>query len=250
MMDIYMSDVYDNSRIFLAEGERSSEFSGMLEKHGIKASLIIPDTEPEPVARAMLKGSGSKTVSGKAVSPVEQTREVVRKVARSLGIKESIIETGLNLAEMDIGLAEIYKVSGHGKTIYFANAFAANDPFSSEILIDHMKLKMEGICSSAACILNLRKDRPERSSQWLRYLKREHPGIFKTVFIHGYNYQPFRRSIISAVEIKNSDPGMITEFVLSRLETGSLVFGLANIKGIGEELIKHWKKISSGTVIL
>ncbi|MFC2119418.1 hypothetical protein ACFLSY_12330, partial [Bacteroidota bacterium] len=154
-------------------------------------------------------------------------------------------QKGIIKTRLDIGKLEIYKYNKENKNVYFVNSFAANDPESTTQLMKKTNSILNLNSYKNIALMSLRSDRGERSKQWLEYLRKNNRKIFEYMYITGGHSYVLKRNIQNSEIIKNINPELITDYIISKSENNSIIFGLANIKGIGISLVNHWKKEGS-----
>lgn len=229
----FINDIYPSSKILIHENELN-EFivKGINRKksHLIKASA-------NETKNINFKESGTNNI-------IQENLDLVIKASSILGISNKIIIRGINSSKMDIGGFEIYKFSTDKKEMFFVNSFAANDPVSTINIIKKTILRLGLLSIEIKGILSLRNDRGERSRQWLEYLK-DKPGYFKYLYLAGNHSGVLDRKIPNTEIIKNMDPENITKRIISESDSNSIIFGLANIKGLGASMAKYWNEFGT-----
>jgi hypothetical protein len=102
--------------------------------------------------------------------------------------------------------------------------------------------------SKIICLLSLRRDRGDRTFQWLKALQEgAFPEFRKFLFI-GDHAQVLKRKLrlnktMKASVLKDNNPQKIMEEISETLEEENVVVGLGNMGGIGEKLVKYWENI-------
>jgi hypothetical protein len=89
-------------------------------------------------------------------------------------------------------------------------------------------------------LLALRSDRGERSRQWLDYLKSHPEEPFRRIFVSGIAAPIFSRRIKNCTPLTSRDPLKVTRQILDSVTADTLVIGMANIHGLGADLLKCW----------
>jgi hypothetical protein len=165
-------------------------------------------------------------------------REVVLKLCGDLGLNEALCREAFPGAKMDRGGFSVFKCGG----MDCYNLFAANDVHSTRALVDTLP---EG---PRAGLFNSRKDRPERSVQFVKAIL---DGVFddiKLFFVLGNAGSFFRRKLPGrAVPLNVSGPEKIMD-AISAILSGDTDFqnatiallGMGNSKGT-ERLLDYWK---------
>ena len=151
---------------------------------------------------------------------------------------------GMWKALPDIGAAEIFRVTHDKKEIFFAHSFAANDPESTEMLIQNIRNLHKEI-EAVMILLNTRADRIFRSKQLIEMLTNTH---FDRLFLVGEQTKTIRQFALSngIDKDKISDLGWIDgETLVSEVSKEKaneiLFFGIGNIGGNGGILLEFFK---------
>ncbi len=166
------------------------------------------------------------------------------------------------------------------RKIWFVNAFAANDPVSTVQVIEKtMKILVRDLYKQAgeviigiakrsskefreearnpsetenssqienSCgpkiigLISLRSDRSERSQQWLNYLQTDGKNLFHHIYVSGTHSHIFTRKLRNCERLTSSNPGKILRQI-DQTTTGDIViFGIANIHGLGFRCLNSW----------
>ncbi|MFC2121217.1 poly-gamma-glutamate synthase PgsB [Bacteroidota bacterium] len=232
--EIFINDIYPSSKILISENEINSFIiDGISEK---KAELI----EYNKIIDNKLE-----LPSGVYNSHISDNLDLVFSASKHFGFDNNTIQKGIIKTRLDIGKLEIYKYNKENKNVYFVNSFAANDPESTTQLMKKTNSILNLNSYKNIALMSLRSDRGERSKQWLEYLRKNNRKIFEYMYITGGHSYVLKRNIQNSEIIKNINPELITDYIISKSENNSIIFGLANIKGIGISLVNHWKKEGS-----
>ncbi len=265
---VYLNDVSAGTRVFVHRNHISPHLESGIEEAG--ATLVA--AEPGSSRRLSLKSEAGSF-------RIEENLDLVYAVASHLGVKETDISAGIETALHDDGRPELFTLNREGKTIWFANTFAANDPLSTTILIDKI-IGESGIQPKhVAGILSLRSDRAERTQQWIEFLQagaqaeadaREDAGVvagedagvvagedagedawvdtsankngrFGNLFVAGKQRTIVKRMVPGITVLKERSPERITEIIYGQCPDRTIVFGLANIAGLGSDLVDYWR---------
>jgi gamma-polyglutamate synthase len=231
--ELFALDIFPGSQVVIPE-EEANEY--ILKKiHQKKAGLV---TAGDGISNEL---NLPESVCQKHI---RSNLDVVVATARHLGIPDETIVRGILDTRLDIGQFEIFRLHSGARKIWFVNAFAANDPVSTAQLI-HKTLEILTpeifVDPEIIGFLALRTDRGERSKQWLNYLKSEGKDLFSRIYVSGIHSAIFTRKLKNCQKLAQKDPGMITRQIIQSTEGDVIVFGIANIHGLGEELIEYWK---------
>ncbi|MBS3788922.1 poly-gamma-glutamate synthase PgsB [Candidatus Bipolaricaulota bacterium] len=180
--------------------------------------------------------------------------------AENVRLALSIVEkTGLNRKEAADGMAETRPDPGSlrawsipcrdvsGENIKAVNAFAANDPESTEIALKKTMERLSSKGGGITGLLNLREDRGMRTLQWKKALSRDLLSYFDRVYVLGANAEKFQGFfqekfvLVEAVRFTNSVK--LTNKICHGVEGGGIVFGFGNIGVAGRRLVRYWSEI-------
>ena len=166
-------------------------------------------------------------------------------VCRALGVERSVALAGMQRAAPDPGALTVHEVSFFGRKLIFFNAFAANDPVSTEQL---WQLALESAPEARAriAIVNCRADRPERSQQLGAEIARWTPpdqvvlmGTGTYLFARAASksgYDAARLLFVEGLPVEE-----IFERIVSLSGRSALLFGMGNIGGQGIELARFFQ---------
>jgi hypothetical protein len=142
----------------------------------------------------------------------------------------------------DVGEFRIWKFKINGKQLFVANAFAANDPLSTRQLLDATRRKLAPLNPPMTGLLNLRRDRADRTLQWIDALGTEEKMGFGNIFAVGGHARVLSRKIGGTGILSPGGPEEIMSRIGSSVQDGSVIFGFGNIGGVGVQLVEHWHR--------
>lgn len=171
------------------------------------------------------------------------TIDLIYAVSQYLNIPVTVISAGIKSAHLDIGAFKIWKHQTNGKTVYFVNAFAANDPESTSAVFSKMKELVPVDVNTYIGLLNLRADRADRTSQWLETLSNGASHWFQRIYVTGAYSSVIKRRITHTTILKSKQPDRIIEQILGETKDTAVIFGFGNIGGTGKELVDFWNTI-------
>jgi len=218
MQHLYLNDIRNGSTLIMSAEDMSDKLEKELQKAKVKVILVPTKT------------------------PSEQNQELAKTLATELKISPECINKGISNSKMDSGEVSAYEFIHDDKRIIFISSFAANDPVSSQILIDELKQKLELTNPEFVALLSLRMDRGERSQQWLDYLRSGQSTQFDRLFYMGAHAQVFKRKLNRGELIRTKKPDEISRQIMGTCSKDSIVFGLVNIHSMGMELLSYWKE--------
>lgn len=164
------------------------------------------------------------------------------RICTDLGVDREAALEGMRNGRADPGALTFHEVDFFGRAIVFANAFAANDPVSSEQI---WNLCLERFPEHRPlCVVNCRADRADRSRQ----LGEAIPSWAKIgpIMAVGTGTEFLRRALgdydserVQTVE--SEDPREVFECIVEAVGRKTLVVGLGNIGGVGLELVRLFR---------
>lgn len=181
---------------------------------------------------------------------LESDIQLILSVAEFLDIDRHIAFSGIKKSQSDIGSlkAWISKDRALPKACCFISAFAANEPESTVKILDYLKKKDVFEGKKRIALLSFRKDRGERTLQWLRALEEGLLSEFDRIFLLGEHAGVALKKISSAskgqdfVARTNASPEEITSDAVFQDED-SVIVGMGNMVGLGRSLVKYWDTI-------
>jgi len=254
------------ARIYVPEGELEEAFARQVGARGGEL-MVVPEpspVSPSPEARADAGSAG--------VWSFPENESLVRALCRELGVEEEVVHRGLRKAGMDVGAPEVWQVfrgseKGGARVV---NAFAANDPESTERLLARCRQLLAPERGEAgkgervlpreehwAGLLLLREDRGDRTHQWIRALEGGFLEELDSLAVWGIHGQALRRKVLRGLSpeererwkgklrvLKEKGPEDLSRAVLHTLPpAGGVVFGFGNIVGQGQRLVRYWRKV-------
>ncbi len=166
------------------------------------------------------------------------------RVCSELGIERGTALRGMWLADPDPGVMTTHALDLFSGRIVFVNAFAANDPESTE-LNWRLAINRFGDMSQRIAVFNCREDRPDRSVQLAEACTHWQPADHYVLI--GTGTHIFSRHAIDAgldpewiTSIEGSTTEEIVEVVLEVAGRSALVMGMGNIGGPGLELVRYF----------
>ncbi len=171
-------------------------------------------------------------------------------VAEFLGVDKNVALRGMEKLKPDFGSLKIWTadLGEPPRHFYLVSAFAANDPESTRYVLSRLK-KMKSLrASKIICLLSLRRDRGDRTFQWLKALQEgAFPEFRKFLFI-GDHARALKSKLrlngkMKVFVLKDNNPQKIMEMISETLEEENVLVGLGNMGGIGEKLVKYWENI-------
>ncbi len=165
-------------------------------------------------------------------------------VCQHLGVSTSAALEGMKHAIPDPGVLRIFTVIQSEKKLEFVNAFAANDPDSYEVIWKLLKPVITPE-KKIIVIVNCRKDRIQRTESMAELIAQkitaDHfilAGELTSALEHRAVALGLSASKIS--NLTDLSAKEVFEHVLLLTDAHSLVVGIGNIVGFGEEIVGHF----------
>jgi len=168
--------------------------------------------------------------------------DIICSVCNYLNINKNSIENGIMNVSSDIGSLKIWTYQKNKKNLFLINGFGANDPQSTLKTISKIKNKLPANPKITG-LLCLRKDRGDRTLQWVTFLKNNLGKIFNTLFISGGHSIYVKKKLEHSILITSKNPEIITDQICSHLKDQSILLGFGNFKETGDRLVNYWEKI-------
>jgi poly-gamma-glutamate synthase PgsB/CapB len=166
------------------------------------------------------------------------------KVCDDLGVSRELALKGMQALEPEVGATRILEVSFYERSLLFVNAFAANDPESTELIWERVVEKY-GKGRSLIALVNCRFDRPQRSQQLAHVASQWTPadhyvlmGSGTLLFARAATARGLKPSDITIVEGDDTDE--VFETILEQSRRDPLIVGMCNVKGGGMELARFF----------
>lgn len=224
------------AKLFLGRTEYPEIFEEAAKE---RKSFSVRITEEE--ARAVSK----ETLSQFSYIEHPENIALALKVCEDIGVARDKALRGMTKAAADPGAMIDVEVAFFGRTLYFVNGFAANDPTSTE-KIWKMALEKYPNVARRIAIFNCRADRPERSLQ-LGSACVDWNQADCLVLMGSGTYIFARAAAKSGMEMNKlifADDESIERIFEKLVEISgpkALIVGMGNIGGDGLELVRFFK---------
>ncbi len=174
---------------------------------------------------------------------------VALQVCQHLGVDRTTALNGMVSCIPDIGALRVFHLEFFGKSVRFANAFAANDPESNGMIWDMLRQRFSHLePQTHILVINARDDRPQRSEQLGQWIARKTAHWYVLI---GTDTRTVAEAALAAgadpgkvINLEDETPSAIFEEILNKIDQRGLVVGLGNIKGIGSDLVKYFENRS------
>lgn len=174
------------------------------------------------------------------------------RVCDDLGIDRGVAMQGMWSAKPDPGAMTAHEMDFFGRRINFVNGFAANDPESTE-RIWNMALERYSDVERRIAVFNCRVDRPDRSHQLGRIIADWAPADYYVLigsgtYIFGKAATDAGLDPLKLVFAENRRTEEIFETIIELSGKSSLAMGMANIGGVGLDVVRYFANRSTQTV--
>ncbi len=233
---IYGLDIPHGAKVIAPE----SEVRGPFERAAYRANANLI-TVP---GRSALSDSGERRLM--AGGNFVENLDLVRSAARELGVAEETTGRGIANAEADRGALRIWRYTHDEKReCFLVSGFAANDPESTEHMIDALPEILPEMSGRPVGLLSLRADRGDRTVHWMDVLKAGLIDRFVRFFVAGPHSAAMSRNLSGIMVVKSRRSEQVMQAVLAEVEDGTAIVGMGNFIGIGEEMISYWQSIGT-----
>lgn len=172
-------------------------------------------------------------------------------ICESLGVDREVALTGMTKGRPDPGALTFHAVDFFGRELVFVNAFAANDPVSSQQI---WKLCLERYPEhEPLCLINCRADRVDRSRQlgetvpnWDEVGRIVSAGS-GTVFF-GRAAARTGADLSRIISLEGMEATEVFEHLVELSNDKTLIVGLGNIGGLGLDLVRLFRNRSPQTL--
>lgn len=162
-------------------------------------------------------------------------------VCKYLGIEEEQALSGMRKYHKDPGvLKTICYKNLKGKKIYLVNALAANDPNSSEIILEKIS-KKNYFNNEKIILVNNRKDRVSRWEQYIKFVKKNEKK-FDKIIISGENKKLFYHHLMKEKILKEKIEILLNNNYFDTLDNDTFIIAVGNICGHGKEIINFMEE--------
>jgi poly-gamma-glutamate synthase PgsB/CapB len=180
----------------------------------------------------------------------ERDIQITLSVAEYLDIDRHVALSGIKKSQGDFGSLKAWmsKTGALPQACCFISVFAANEPESTAVVLDYLKKKDVLKGKKRIALLSFRKDRGERTLQWLRALEEGFLSEFDRIFLLGEPAPAALKKIKSVSKGQNfiirtaGSPAEITTDAVFQ-DKESVVVGMGNMVGWGHKMVQYWDTI-------
>ena len=177
----------------------------------------------------------------------EENIRLALAVAEHLKIDREAVSRGLESVTLDFGSLKVWTTQFEepSRRLHLVSLFAANDPESTRCALSRLPGKpFDGL--ERIGILNLRRDRGDRTIQWLQALNQGFFPEFRKIFVVGEQVNAFKRRWQSSADtelyaLKLQSPPAIMEKITRTVSEDAVLVGMGNMGGAGKELVEYWE---------
>ena len=229
-----------NGKFFTAERDLDGIFK-MAAKDRNSQYFGVTEDEVEAITKEDLAG----------FSYIEHAENVALalNICADLGVARDVALRGMWRAQPDPGVLMDYEIDFFGRRIVFVNAFAANDPESTERLWTIATSKYPHI-KRRVMLFNCRADRPDRSIQLGEVCAAWSPPADHVVLMGTGTYIFSKAAVDKGADYSKFVPAddfgveQIFETLIGVSGEEALIVGMGNIGGQGIPLVRHFKNRS------
>jgi hypothetical protein len=240
-------DVRAGARVLVHREALEAAFPTLVRRAGGRLMVVEPEADP-----GVQDLPGSRT-----------NRALVRAAARVLGAEADAVERGIRGARQDVGGLRCWRMPGAGGAGSWTvvNAFAANDPESTLLVLEGLLGRLERGQGAESLkpvgLLLLRKDRGDRSTLWAQALAAGALSRFSRLYVHGFHARALQRILRGPADVPVTIPqGSRPEEILAQVtregrpegdesDPPRILFGFGNIGGMGERMVRHWEAVGT-----
>jgi poly-gamma-glutamate synthase PgsB/CapB len=166
---------------------------------------------------------------------------------QAAGVPSQLAVKHMLKANPDFGALKVWRIVAQSGQWIAVNAFAANDPVSTAMIYNQIRQWDAVVRLPVIGIMNVRADRGDRTTQWVRILKEGATLKFDRLLIVG-DYpcavarylKPVYKQNVQAVN--DRQPEKIMDLILSLEPAGAVIFGFCNIGGVGVDIVSYWEE--------
>ncbi len=222
-------------KLFSGEREYAEIFANVARDRGTEVTVI---------SQADVAAVPDDALAGFSYLEHAENVALALTVCESLGVARETALRGMWQATPDPGALTARKLSFFGRDMVFVNAFAANDPDSTDRIWQRLA-RVRATLDKAVVIVNCRADRADRSAQ-LAETCATWDGVDAFVLIGTGTFAFARAAAASGIPSRaivfaeNRRVEEVFEITVSNCGARTLVVGVANIGGDGLDLIRYF----------
>ncbi len=216
-------------------------------------TVLVPDEECFPVFEALTEKHGSQLIrvstnrENEDHNPppfeIEENRRLALALTDHLGIERETAIRGMTKAQPDLGAPKVWSMDlGSPPTRWqTVSLFAANDPESTRKVLSYIMEKGVAAATPIVGLLSLRRDRGDRTLQWVEAIKKDRFPELKQLFVIGDHASVAAKKLRAHV-LRGRTPERIMEEISREVSESATLVGMGNMGGIGKELVSYWSR--------
>ena len=237
--DAICNSIPRNGILFTTE----KRFLETIEKRAKTLGTRVISVDPEMVSSDDLRG----------FSYLEHKENVAISLAvcEHFGVDRQSALEGMYEIKPDPGALRKYSVEQDGKSIEFVNAFAANDPESYLKIWDMLHIH-RGADKKLIVLVNSRLDRIQRAEQLGEFIAKEIEADYFIVcgeYTHPLVHKAVKEGLSPEMvnDMGKKSVVEIYDYINSLTDNKSMVIGIGNIVGLGEEIVRYF--VNKGRIV-
>ena len=229
-----------------------------------KGTVFVPQEEFSPVFEKAAEEMSTRLIqvdrdsfqeftrrSEEGILPYEFEENVrlVFALAEFLKMDREIVLRGLKKVQPDFGSLKMWTMNVGVPPQHWnlVSCFAANDPDSTRRVLSRLMIKKSLEEKEKVGLLSLRRDRGDRTIQWLRSLNENSFPEFRKIFLSGEHASAFKKRLkisneMESFVLKSRAPKKILEEISEIITAEAVLIGMGNMGGAGKRLVEYWEK--------
>ncbi len=217
-------------------------------------TVLVPEEECLPVFKELTEKYGSQLIrvstnreaeDGKPQSlEIEENRRMALALTDHLGIERETAIRGMTKAQPDLGATRAWSLNlGSPRSLWqTVSLFAANDPESTRTALSYVMKSGMASATPMVGLLNLRRDRGDRTLQWVEAIEKDRFPELERLFVIG-DHASIVAKKLSARALRGRSPERIMEEIARDVVSSATLVGMGNMGGIGKELVSYWSRV-------
>lgn len=220
------------------------------------AVVICPSNAPDNLRQRLV----DRNIPVHAIDPDAGTRNLFSlpyqewpinlalalEICRHLGVPAESALEGMRSIRPDLGALSAWRVDLAPGAWCAVNGFAANDPESTKLVLECALERWGQPHGFRVGLLNLRKDRGDRTEQWTDELCHGMWPLNRLAVVGAVPWSVQRRLRRAFGErlliIRETAPDRILAEIASNHPEGGFLFGFGNMGGAGMRLVESWRQ--------
>ncbi|MBL7084437.1 MAG: poly-gamma-glutamate synthase PgsB [Candidatus Aminicenantes bacterium] len=236
----FVSSIPENCTVFVPEEEFFPVFK---EAAGRMNSELVQ----------ISRNSYKKYFESKQNLPSFEFEENIRlslAVTEFLGVDREVALRGIKRVKPDFGSLKVWTkdFGSPPHRWHLVSGFAANDTESTRRILSSLQKKNLFSGKEIVGLLNLRRDRGDRTIQWMKALKDGFFPEFQKIFFIGEHAHALKRKLRSTEKkelfvLKTQAPQKIMVEISNKVKGEAVLVGMGNMGGFGQGLVEYWESV-------